>query len=400
MDVKAATDVATLETRVVILHNVLWAHYKGAVFSQLEKEAPAAGFRVHVIHLAETDRDRIALGAGVDRSIHNYSYQVLFPRGRRNLRLTSQFRILIRTLKQESPHILVVSGYHDPLYWLGLVWGKLTGTAVIVAIDSTAYDKPRKYWRELPKRLFVNFCDAAFGYGTRSREYCRALGMSNTQIFTRCQATDSGPITERFAEESAKLRAAGRRERRFLYVGRLSPEKNLHVVLRAFKRFLQISPAEVSAHWGIEFVGGGPEESSLRALVNGMRLPRVTFSSGVPWREVGAVFARADVLILASVSEPWGLVVNEAMACSVPVIVSTACGCAPDLVEHNVTGLLFEPSNAEALAGHMMTMATDDAAREQMGLSAKRHIAQFTPKAAALQMIHGFEHVRRRAELE
>src|SRR5687768_2892320 len=70
----------TVPRRVLILHNVMWAHYKGAVFSQLASQAPSSQFEVHVVHLAETDSQRMALGASIDRSIHLYPHEVLFDK--------------------------------------------------------------------------------------------------------------------------------------------------------------------------------------------------------------------------------------------------------------------------------------------------------------------------------
>jgi glycosyltransferase involved in cell wall biosynthesis len=378
--------------RVLIIHNVMWAHYKGAVFSELASQSRSSGYEVHVAHFATTDNQRMALGADVDRSIHRYSHEVLFDKPIDSTTWLARGVKAVASIRRFRPQIVVVSGYYDAAYWVAAIYSRLTNRKVVVAVDSTRLDHKRVAPKESAKRWFLKLCHAAFGYGTRSREYCRLLGMKDSQVFTRCQATDSSTLTRSFNEARA-LRSDSKRA--FVYVGRLSPEKNLKVLIDAFARFFREASDQVRSRWSLELVGGGPQKGELESYIADRGYEAIKISPGVGWREVARVYARSDVLVLPSTSEPWGLVVNEALACGLPVLVSDRCGCAPDLVIDGQTGFVFPPLDEDALARRMAELANDDSLRDKLGRQAQVHIAQFTPSVAARQMIEGFEYVSR-----
>jgi glycosyltransferase involved in cell wall biosynthesis len=377
-------------TRVLVIHNVLWAHYKAAVFTELCRRAEAHGFDVQVVHVATTESRRVALNAPVDTSIHRYPWKVLFEEPfDRTWALARAWRIA-REILRRRPRVVVVPGYADLGDWAALAVARCLGAKVVVSVDSTEMDRPRRAAKESLKKAFLASCTAAFGYGVRSREYCRKLGMDDERIFTRCQATDSEPIVAQFAS----ARQAARPTRTFMYLGRLSAEKNLETLIDAFRDFRAGAGEELRDRWRLEIVGGGPLRADLERRARAAAGDAISFSDGVGWKEVGRVLARADVLVLPSVSEPWGLVVNEAMACGLPVLISANCGCVPDLVIEGKTGLTFAPLRTGQLAAAMSRLAGDDKLREEMGANAREQISQFTPATAARQMIAGLELVR------
>ena len=100
--------------------------------------------------------------------------------------------------------------------------------------------------------------------------------------------------------------------------------------------------------------------------------------------ELPRIYAGAGVLVHASVKDTWGLVVNEAMASGLPVIVSGRCGCASDLVRDGENGYVFEPTDVEGLAGLMGRVAgMEDAERAAMGEAGRRVIADWGPERFA-----------------
>jgi glycosyltransferase involved in cell wall biosynthesis len=101
-----------------------------------------------------------------------------------------------------------------------------------------------------------------------------------------------------------------------------------------------------------------------------------------------ALYARAGAFILPSVSDPWGLVVNEAMAAGLPVLVSNRCGCAPDLVEEGRNGFTFDPYDIEGLARLMLRMSSmSDAERAAMGQASREIIRRWTPETFATNLM-------------
>jgi glycosyltransferase involved in cell wall biosynthesis len=105
-------------------------------------------------------------------------------------------------------------------------------------------------------------------------------------------------------------------------------------------------------------------------------------------------YAIADLLVLPSDGrETWGLVVNEAMACGVPALVSTACGCSPDLIRPGLTGYTFECGDVSELARQLELLEGSRADLRAMGAAAAHHVAQFNVDAAAAGVLEAVEAV-------
>jgi glycosyltransferase involved in cell wall biosynthesis len=119
----------------------------------------------------------------------------------------------------------------------------------------------------------------------------------------------------------------------------------------------------------------------LKALARSLGVePHVHWPGFVQYPDLPAYYGLAEAFILASTIEPWGLVVNEAMASGLPVLVSQRCGCAPDLVREGQTGFTFDPEYPDSIAAALQLVSADPAAREAMGRLARAHIAGWSPE--------------------
>jgi len=243
-------------------------------------------------------------------------------------------------------------------------------------------------------------CDLAHVYGQSNLEYIRKLGMPLDRIFIKRAVAD----TERFLEDNtAEHPKPGYKV--LLYVGRFSPEKNLGWLLRAFRR-VQQDPE--NPRMILDLVGYGPLEDELRELAKALGIsPLVRFRGKFLQAELRAIYRSADALILPSVIEPWGLVVNEAMLCGLPVLVSTQCGCAADLARPE-TGWTFSPWAESTLANLLEEIAeTPRAVLEEKGRAARQLAAQYSPQNCAvivtktvLQLVEGQLGTRRHRQCE
>ena len=101
------------------------------------------------------------------------------------------------------------------------------------------------------------------------------------------------------------------------------------------------------------------------------------------YEELPSYYAAAGAFIHASTTEQWGLVVNEAMASGLPVLVSNRCGCASDLVQDGVNGWTFDPTDEEQLAELMLKISSDEALRSEMGRKSQEIIANWGPERFA-----------------
>ena len=110
-----------------------------------------------------------------------------------------------------------------------------------------------------------------------------------------------------------------------------------------------------SAPWSLVLLGDGPLKSDLCRLISDLRLDACVHLPGFKqYHELPVYYGLASAFVHASTTEQWGLVVNEAMASGLPVLVSNRCGCAQDLVKEGVNGFTFDPCNVEQLAQLML----------------------------------------------
>ena len=178
--------------------------------------------------------------------------------------------------------------------------------------------------------------DAWLVYGTRHARDVRELGADPAR-------TVIAPITALAPEHPAvRQGTATPGVVRYLYVGRLIERKGLDVLLEAFRRL------EAGELW---VAGDGPLRGEVEAAA--AREPRLRLLGHLEGEALADVYREADVLIVPSYYEPWGLVVHEALAHGLPVIVSDQVGAGDDLVEPGANGYVVPAGSPQALAEAM-----------------------------------------------
>lgn len=157
-----------------------------------------------------------------------------------------------------------------------------------------------------------------------------------------------------------------------LFVGRLSPEKGLRTLIDAVT-FCKSRGVDVK----LVLVGSGPDEEPLRVLGQraGIDLEFHGFLEGDALAER---YAAADIFVLPSLSEPWGLVVNEAMEFGMPLLLSDRVGCRTVLLQEGTNGFTFSAGDARALASVMEPLLTRPQIREEMGQASRLIIQKHT----------------------
>jgi glycosyltransferase involved in cell wall biosynthesis len=216
-------------------------------------------------------------------------------------------------------------------------------------------------------RLYAGFLVV----GERNRAFYEERGVAAERLFSCPHFVDN----ERFAH-AATAAAPRRAELRArwgvpenavctLFAGKIAPVKDLDTLLAALARACVATPG---LH--LLVVGDGGERARLERAARERALP-VGWAGFLNQSEIPAAYAAADALVLPSRSETWGLVVNEAMACGLPAIVSDAAGCAPDLVRDGETGFTFPCGDAPALAARLAALAAEPGAARAMGERAR-----------------------------
>ena len=166
-----------------------------------------------------------------------------------------------------------------------------------------------------------------------------------------------------------------------LFVGKLVPMKRPLDILRAVRRLRGVH---------VLYVGDGPLRGECLASARRLGVP-VTCVGFLNQSVIADAYTAADVLVLPSGSgrETWGLVVNEAMACGRPAIVSDAAGCTPDLIREGETGFSYPARDVTHLRRRIEWFLDRREAAERLGAAAREHVARFTPQAAAHGIVEG-----------
>jgi len=369
--------------KILITHNILWSKYKGVVFTALHKHTLNTSSTIEFLQIAETEGDRVGL-ASVDRSFHLYPYKLIFNGSYEQVPKWLLNKTLFLEIWRSKLDMVVLAGYHLPEYWLMLLAARLRGKKIGVFCDSTALDRPHSLVKNFLKRLFFFQCDVFFGYGQRSYEYLKFLGVRDDAIYINCQAS-ALPYDYDLKSVIRARASAPDVEPRYLFVGRLSPEKNIEDLLYAFKIVISNFPNS-----SLVIVGAGPLKDQLLSLTHQLCLGMsVVFTGSKNFEELQLEYLKASCLVLPSSREPWGLVVNEALSYGCPVVVSDRCGCVPELVIDGKTGFSYKCGNVEELADRMIATRNTFLNAEKTAIECTNLISKFSPSAAAQQILDG-----------
>lgn len=278
--------------------------------------------------------------------------------------------LVIDALEREDPDAILIPGYGFPVSRTMLRWSSSRKRGSVVMFESKKSDHFRNPIKELAKRLILRKADCAFCGGSLHAAYARDLGFPQDRIFTGYSAIDNNHFSR--LSDSLRQQPTIHPTPYILAIGRLIPKKGFESLVDGFAQF----KAHHGANWHLVILGEGPQRPILDALIKARGLTSSVWLPGyADVRKIAHSFAHAAIFVLPSTcSEQWGLVVNEAMACKVPVVVSDACGCAYDLVKHGITGLQFHAGDSGQLGQALATLSNDKALSESLASEARRHI--------------------------
>lgn len=371
--------------KVDIYHNIRWSRYKAQVFSALHQLAQAEEVDIRFTQIADTSSSRISI-SGVELDEHQYPHTLLFSGSYDSVPKWKLISTLFRRVWRSDADLILIPGYDQIAHWAMLLAALISGKRRGVFVDSTLSDRPQSLFKAPLKRLFFNLCHVYFGYGQRSGELLKYYGGQQDRIFTGCQAAalPFGYSAE-LALKARIVSAPKPLHPRFLYVGRLIPLKSIDVLIEAFGLLIKKVPSAQ-----LVLVGSGPQEIVLRELVAQYGLQEsVEFTGSMNQTELAEQYTRATCLILPSISEAWGLVVNEALHYGCPVVVSNRCGCVPELVIDGVSGFEFSAREPNDLASKLALVVSEFTNTEEVANRCLNVIGNYTPATAAQRILQG-----------
>ena len=293
------------------------------------------------------------------------------------------------------PDVVLTVGWADRAYRQLLWQARRRHIPAVLIADSRWRDAQRQGFREWGKRLLLRHYSAALVAGQDSRAYLLELGFPSAAIVQPWDVVDNAF----FAATAARAQIEAPQQAmvpHFLCVGRAIPEKNLDGLLAAYATYQR-----QGGRWGLRLIGSGGEGPHALALGEAIaQLPQpeqVRLEPFLNQDAIACAYGQASALVLASRKDTWGLVVNEAMAAGLPVIVSTACGCAADLITPAETGWLFDPAHpAQLIAALHGAQAQPPAERLAMLAAARRRLEAFSLDSfargleQAIHQAHGY----------
>jgi 1,2-diacylglycerol 3-alpha-glucosyltransferase len=289
-------------------------------------------------------------------------------------------RLLWQQLTLLDPQVVLIPGYYTLPAIAAAIWARRNRRVSVLMTESTAHDHARSAWKEHLKSSMINrLFDWAVTGGTAHVRYLLELGFAEDRIASFYDVVGNDMLHDGVSAMRSSSSAAehGLPSDYFLYVGRLAPEKNLGTLVGAWASYRRSGGTR-----SLVLVGDGPEATEIHRLAVQSGLAEgIVFAGHKSSRELWPYFAFASCFVLPSTREPWGLVVNEAMAASLPVIVSTACGCADNLVDAGRNGYMFNPADPRELTARLLEFdRLGPGERAALGKNSAERIATYSPE--------------------
>jgi glycosyltransferase involved in cell wall biosynthesis len=287
-----------------------------------------------------------------------------------------------------------------PSYWPArnltiLLASKMCGCSCIMMNDSHALTEKATGWKRIFKGYIIRQFDSALVAGTPHVRFFNSYGIKKELIYQVYDAIDN----EYFFRNSNLCKQnrfayrfkLGLPKKYLLSLGRLIPSKNIETLIKAYAIWCE-SIVEGDNEIALVIAGDGVCKRSLIEIAKKLKLnvslsgtaintrsqyKMVYFLNASSYVDNPAIYSLAELFVLPTLSETWGLVVNEAMASGCPVLVSKFAGCAEDLVLNGVNGFQFDPNNAEELASILTKCFSDEVNLKKMGNESQRIISHW-----------------------
>ena len=375
--------------RLLILTEII-SPYRIPLFNALARHPEA---ELHVVFMAETDPQLRQWR--VYKEEIKFSYEVL-PSWRRRIggRHALLNRGVGRALSAFGPNVILCGGYNYLASWQALLWAKVHNVPLLLWSESHRHELRRvRPLVEFLKDEFLHRCNGFVVPGLMAREYIQGRNIKDDVIFTAPNAVEN----DLFAAVAADARRNARErrmelnlpDRYFLFAGRLVREKGVFELLSAYAKLDE----QIRRQMGLVFVGDGASRQELEEQAKGISPGMIRFAGFAHREQLAAYYALADVMVLPTYTDTWGLVVNEGMACGSPVILSRAAGCAADLLKENWNGLLVPPRDVQSLAAAMKSIASQPDLRAKMAANSLDRISHYSAEEWSIGILRAMEAV-------
>jgi len=358
------------KTKIVLIQNIA-SPYIIPLFSQF---AAAPGIELHVYFMALLEKNR----EWVTRLGSDFKYKVLrgfaFNFFKKDFFAIHVNPTIVQELMKSNPDVVISGGYSSLTAYFAFLYSKIYRKPFVVWSESTINEPSFLRTISLPLvKFIIRHSDALVACGTRSREYLLRLGARPAGISTAYCTVD----TEFYKQRSGELKAQKQKLKGefgivnksvILYVGQLIERKGLKYLIKAYS---QLRPEFDVA---LLIVGGGMQKDELAELCRRDNVRDVFFTGYIQLETLTQYYVMSDIFVLPSLEETWGRVINEAMACGLPVISTIKAGAPADMIINGLNGFVVKDKNVEQLHQAMSTILSDPSLKQSMGVKSQQMI--------------------------
>ena len=352
----------------------------------------------HLVELRSTDNFKVLEFSAES----TYQRSTLFAEDQLKINTVSELvKKMTERLDKIRPNVVCVSGWGLPVSLAAMQWASVNAVPIVMLSESNEFDEARSVVKEWVKKHLIGLCSSGLAGGTPQTAYLEKLGLGEEVISTGYDVVDNDYF--RRAGEEVRIHetpiriALGLPKRYFLACARFGTKKNHSGLVRAYAQYChqaKESPLRLSHGTTLEdsvcarqslpcdlvIVGEGEERFAIEQTIRECGVTdHVHLIGPVGYDKLPSYYALAETFIHPSTTEQWGLVVIEAMASGLPVLVSKQCGCAADLVRDGENGWTFNPNDEAELARLMAAISSDEGMRLRMGRKSLEMITGWGP---------------------
>ena len=354
------------------------APYRTHLLRRIVRELPET--TLHTLYTSPAGQTSVDWSISEDSEVKSVYFSSAPPLHHQTVRAAnSLFHEIVHYLEDHRIDIIFLHGYADLTRLRLIHWAHSAGIPLWIRGDSNIFDDADKpMWKLALKRKALTAvgrrCDGFMAMGTAGRAFFRQYCATPHRTLTCPVEPDyelwQAPPAEATAAVSSNLGLAPSRKR-MLFCGRLVAVKRPKMLLDAFAALADQRP-----EWDLVIAGSGPLESALRARVPRHLESRVFWAGFLQSTELAALYGLCHLLAHPAVKEPWGLIINEAVAAGLPVVTTNGVGAAIELVRPYINGLLVPPDHAPAFL-EALRVATEPGVAQAWSVAGREVLADW-----------------------
>ena len=350
-----------MNTSITIVTNIP-TPYRTPLFNSIGEKLRAKQVQLKVVFGAEKIGFR-----NWNTSSEDFKFQHSFL-GAKNIgsqnseRTRFLYQGLIRIILREKPNVIIVPGFSVATLKLWIL-NMLIGTKYV--IWAGAITLPKSPIKRILAKKYIKNAAGYLAYSSQSKQILESLG-ANNNIEVAINTVDIGYF---ISQQVDKIESA---TKHLTYVGNLLPRKNVMAILLAL-----VLLKTKKLDFVLDIVGTGSEQSKLQAFVKKNKLnDNVNFHGHLQIKQISSIIYKSDCFLFQTDFDIWGLVLNEAMACKVPIIASKKAGSTRDLIKDGHNGYMIDFDDTELLANKITKLLTDSVLAKNMGKNARETVKQ------------------------